>query len=389
MSLSAVTVITTSRCNQRCSYCCVTGRPPASPRWPAVRVALDALLASPVNRVKVAFTGGEPLLARPLVARTIRYVEAHRRPGQSVRYKLLTNGLLLDGRTLAWLRRHAVELRISLDGAQRAQEFRSAGTFDALDRLLRRLRQRSPDYFGSHVGVAVTLAQETVPLLSESVSYLIESGVASIRIGAAMDLPERGRDPFRALDRQFAKIFEMSLAHYRRTGIVAVTAFRNPFPFPVRRVASPWVCGAPLGEHLVVDVDGHGSSCVLATRTYADGRRLTPPVRAAAAALRTGPVDERLEAGLRHISVAAAATRIFASGTARRTARRLCRSCEVVDECVVCPLTTDGGSGSGRSVRVPALQCALNRVVAKYRARFPFQPPKVRAVPGLEAEIAP
>ena len=122
MHLSAVTVIATSRCNQRCSYCCVTGRPPASPRWTAVRVALDALLASPVNRVKVAFTGGEPLLARPLVARTIRYVEAHRRPGQSVRYKVLTNGLLLDGRTLAWLRRRAVELRISLDGARSAQE---------------------------------------------------------------------------------------------------------------------------------------------------------------------------------------------------------------------------------------------------------------------------
>jgi sulfatase maturation enzyme AslB (radical SAM superfamily) len=379
MFLSAVTVIATSRCNQRCSYCCVTGRPPASPRWAAVRVALDALLASPMNRVKVAFTGGEPLLARALISRTIRYVEAHRRPGQSVRYKLLTNGLLLDGRTLAWLRRREVELRISLDGARSAQELRSAGTFDALDGLIRRLRQRSPDYLRSHVGVAVSLTRESLPLLSESVSYLIKSGIASIRIGAVMDLPERGGDPFPALDRQFARIFETSLAHYRRTGIVAVTAFRNRFPFPVRRPASRWVCRAPLGNHLVVDVDGNLSSCVLATRTYADGRRLTPPVRAAAEALRAGPADERLEERLRHVSVAAAAARIFTPGTARRSARRLCRSCEIANECTVCPLTTDGGSGPGRIIRVPALQCALNRVVAKYRAQFPFQPPPAAA----------
>lgn len=372
---TGVTIVTTSRCNQRCSYCFLRGQPAASPPWPAVRSSLDALLASPARHVKVNFTGGEPLLARPLMSRTVNYVNAHRRPDQSVRYKVLTNGLLLDASTVAWLRRHAFDVRISLDGGRGVQDRRSAGSFDAVDDVVRRLRRDAPSYFAAHVGVAMTVTPATVQSLAGSVSYLLKAGVGAIRIGAAMDVPDGRRDPFPEMDRQFAEVFDATLAHYRRTAVVAVTAFRKIFPFPLGRQVSPWVCGAPVGRHLAVDVDGDVSTCLLATKTYVNGRRLPPALLAAATALRAGEADEHLADRVRWVGLAAARAHVFASDVARHSSRGSCTTCDFADECAVCPLTMAGVLGPSRSLRVPAFQCAFNRVVAKYRARFPVQAP--------------
>ena len=374
VDLTEVTVVATSCCNQRCSYCCATRRPGSYVPWPAVGSSLDHLLASPANRVRIAFTGGEPLLARPLIERAVSYVEARRRPAQTVRYKLMTNGLLLDRRTCAWLERHAFDLQVSLDGTREAQEARSPGTFDAVDGALQGLRRRSPSYFRTRVTVAMTLTPQTVSHLADSVSHLIGIGVATIAINPAMDAQPVRRGWLPELNRQFGEVYRRSLAHYWHTGNVPVRLFRKS-PFGNRRHPTGWACQAPLGRSVVVDADGEVSTCLLATRTYTDGRPLTPAMRAAARSLRAGPADQDLPNRLRQVRDHAARAGIFAADAHRHAARGPCSQCEWREQCVVCPLMAAGVSGGHGSFRVPDFLCAFNRLSALYRDRFPVTPP--------------
>jgi sulfatase maturation enzyme AslB (radical SAM superfamily) len=372
--LSAVTIVTTTRCNQRCSYCCALGRPAASAPWPAVRAALDRLLASPAPSVRVAFTGGEPLLARPVVSRAVTYVDRHRRPGQSVRLKVQTNGLLLDDRAAAWLRKHDVHLQVSLDGVREAQDVRSAASFDVVAGRLSWLRERAPDYFDSRVIVAMTLVPEAVPHLADSVAWLTESGVSTIRMAPAMDAAPGGPRLLSRLDREFAAIFEHSIAHYRRTRRVPLQLFRRG-PFRVRPAASRWSCEAPTGRTLAVDADGAVSTCLLASETYAASRPLPPALQSAAAALRVGQANGDLPGRLRQVARRAADAQVFSARRPRHSALRACSGCEWRDECVVCPLAVDGVVGPQRTLRVPELVCAFNQVTASWRAQFPVTSP--------------
>ena len=374
-SLSQLAIVTTSRCNQRCSYCCVTGRPAATAPWPAVRRAIDLMLASPDDHVRLGFTGGEPLLAQPLLTQAVDYVERCRRPSQTVEYRLLTNGLLLDRQTTAWLERHRFQLQISLDGARDAQEHRSAGSFDALEAVLRRLRRHSPAYVRSHVTLTVTLVPETVRFLSDSVSYLIGARAGTIRINPAMDA---GADPgggFPELDEQFGRVLAVSRRHYVRTGQVPVECLRFMPPQLPRRRSSPWSCDAPLGRGLTLDVDGNLSTCLLATRTYVEERPLPPIIRRAAEGLRVGPPDAGLAQRISAIAHDPAVSHAFASETPRHSAYGSCRDCWCADQCRVCPLVTAGAYGAHHSLRVPPLVCAFNQVAARARARFPMLPP--------------
>jgi sulfatase maturation enzyme AslB (radical SAM superfamily) len=373
--VSEVAIVATSRCNQRCSYCYVKGRPAGSPPWPSVRAVVDALLASPVDRVQVGFTGGEPLLARPLIARVVKYVQARRRPGQTVRYRLLTNGLLLDTRTVAWLARHAFRIQISFDGTRDAQERRSRGTFDRLDRLLRRLGRDVPAYFRSHVAVALTVVPETVPYLADSAAYMFDAGVRTIRLTAATSVPEPGTDVLPELERQFDRIYRISLAHFWQTGGVPVAHFRKGLPLRPRQAASPWTCQAPLGQSLVVDVDGQVSTCLMATTTYSEGRHAPASLQKAASALHLGMPDDRLEERLLHVGELASMEGVYSTDARRHSAWGSCRECEWFSACFVCPLMTTGVLGMYRSLRVPSFLCAFNRALLKYRDRFPFQPP--------------
>lgn len=372
--IAGLTIVATSRCNQRCSYCRVRQQPSSAPAWPAVRQALDGLLASPADRVRIAFTGGEPLLSPSLVARAVTHVDAHRRPDQRVRFRLLTNGLLLNERVLSWLDRHEIELQLSCDGIRTSQERRSPGTFDRLERVMARMRSRHAAYLQSRVSVTVTLVPETIPDLAASISHLMVHGAARIGLSPAMDVPCRRTGLLGELDDQFGEIFRVSLDHYRMAGVVPFAPFRRS-PFDLFRSRSRWECQAPLARALTVDSDGGLSACLLASRSYTAGRRLGPAVRRAVGALRLDASDGSLDDQRRAVAARASGARILASDARRHSDWGDCRDCRWARQCRVCPLTTSGKTDSQGSLYVPPLLCAFSQVASKYRERFPLMPP--------------
>lgn len=363
-ALERLVIVASGDCNLRCSYCRL-GRSARTAPWTSVRPALDAILRSREPAVEIVFTGGEPLLALPLVQRAVSHVRSAGAAHPGVRYTLATNGLLLTPSVVAFLARHRFDVRLSLDGAREVQERRSPGTSAPLSELLRRLRRDAPRFLSEHVTVVATVTPATVPLLADSIRFLLDRGAANISLGAAMGT---GRAPVRArlLDRQFRKVFDLMRERLERTGRVPLVEFRKSLPLePHERTG--WVCGAVSGRSIVVDADGSRVPCLMATRTYSPS---PPPALAPhLEALRAWASAARRVATRRD----AARLALFRADAPRYSSYSRCAECRWQAACTVCPLAAAQERRWEAALRVPDFLCAFSRTLLKYRERFPVQ----------------
>jgi sulfatase maturation enzyme AslB (radical SAM superfamily) len=244
----ALDLVLTAACNLRCSYCYQTDKRARSMEWATAQAALDLLLRSERDDLLVLFIGGEPLLEMPLIRQAIEYVRAVRPEGKNVEYAMSTNGLLLDGETVAFLAENRIHTQLSFDGVPAAQEWRGPGTHALLDGLLDRVREQFPQYLRRTFTVTITVHSGNLAYLADSVEYLMRKGVWNIGLNTLLTHdPGWTREHLAALDRQFARIFAASLAHRDETG-------RIPFQ-PLRRTREKSVhsprggsCAGPVRE---------------------------------------------------------------------------------------------------------------------------------------------
>ncbi len=342
-------------------------------RWSVLRPALDLLLDSRRRTVDLNFTGGEPLLAFPLVRRAVGYVLEHKRDRLAVRLDLTTNGTLVGPRHISFLARHDFQMAVSADGAAPAQRFRGPGTFEVLDPLFARLRREQPEWFERRVSVAATLIAPTVRLLPGSIRYLLSTGARTIELAAALTHQASWRrDDIRVLDEQFARVFDVCLAHYRRTGLVPLPVFRKRRSERRPPAPSPWFCGAADGRDLTLDVNGELSGCVLFARSYRRNR--ATPLGGAIENLRLGSADgENLRTALAGYEDCLKATGLFHNRAAKHSSYGRCATCTYRRECSPCPVSIVNQPGNEDPDRIPDFICAFHRVTAKYRRRFPGQ----------------
>lgn len=354
--------------------------------WKTLSAAIDLLRTSRRPEVTLAFYGGEPLLEPALLRRAVEYASTSR-PGQpTVRFHLTTNGTLLDADAAAFLASHRVSTRLSFDGVREAQDRRASGTFARLDALLFTLRSAHPGYFRDQLEVAVTLTAAALPWLGESVEYLINRQVRSVRVAPLWtDDPDWGDACLEELDRQLARSHRASLAHYERTGQVPLQLFRRAVR-DARPAGGGGPCSAATGDVLTVDVDGEMTGCVLFAGSYRAPH--LEPLRAELGRLRIGPVTEPdFPRRLAAYPAAASGSGLFEPRASRRSSYGRCGECPVRAECVVCPVSLLGRAGREEAARVPDVACAFNRIAARYRALFPPQPSLADVLTGRASPL--
>lgn len=131
----------TYRCNLDCPFCSTkfggffNKARDMSPE--TVRAGMDILLSNSVTpQPHLFFFGGEPLLRKDLIAEGVEYGRKHEKEnGKSIRFVIVTNGVLLDDGFMEFLRKNRVELQINLDGPKEIHDSQrhfpgGAGTFD-------------------------------------------------------------------------------------------------------------------------------------------------------------------------------------------------------------------------------------------------------------------
>ena len=359
------------RCNLSCAYCYQRGRRrPGAMKWETARDALRWLLSESGGVKAVEFNGGEPLLAMSLLRRTVEFVEANRTAGGATEYAVTTNGTLLTPEVLAFLFAHRFSLNISCDGVEAAQRLRGEGTFPVLDRLLDRIGEgQPPGGSAAHVKILVTVLASTIPLLAESVRYLLGKGVQAIDVAPCLTFDPAWRASCREdLERQVEEIVRLSRDHWRRTGTVPVSFLAGARPPDAAAPVGDLLCGVAAVPSVNVDPAGRVWACPLFASSL---QSLTPLGRQASRALDLGEISApsfpRRLAGL---SARVGRLRLFTGRLAKRSSYGRCADCEFLAECHVCPGAISHDPRNDDPDLVPDFLCAFNAVTAAARRRF-------------------
>jgi sulfatase maturation enzyme AslB (radical SAM superfamily) len=349
--------------------------------WRVMREAIEFLLQSDRDEVRLVFYGGEPLLQFPLIRRAVTHAERVRPSGLGISYGIITNGTLITEKIAEFLARHRVSTRLSFDGVADAQALRGKSTFTLLDSLLRRLRRDHRAFFRHDLRIQMTTLPETLCHLTESVRYLIGMGVREIDLGPCdnRDLdwrPERIAE----LDREIGSLFRLCLEHLHETGEIPLLPFRRNLAERHQERNGRAVCGIERAESLAVDVDGQVHGCLaLAESVQAfSSQDLENKVRS----LRLGEIGSpELPRRLAAYAQAVRAAHIFHNKQDRYSSYGRCRDCAEVATCGVCPITLGSAAEEADFERVSDFACAFHLVTQRYRKRFPPQP-------GIEDRLA-
>jgi sulfatase maturation enzyme AslB (radical SAM superfamily) len=368
LQIAEVSALLSADCNLRCSYCYQDRKRPGTLEWPALRAALDILLASPADPRGLTFAGGEPTLAFGLVRRGVQYLR-RREGARPIVLHLVTNGLLLRPDSAAFLVGNGVALDLSFDGVSPAQDLRSAGTFRTLDALIEMLRERHADYLRRQVAISVTVAAAGIRHLADSFAYFLSKGVTEIGVQPAIGQEEWSEDDLSALNAELGRIVKLSMERLGRSRDVPFAPFRwSPTAAGARRRGA-WGCSAPLGRTIAVEVDGQVVPCALLARSY---QQFAPGIDERVRLLSLGDVRapglaDRLEA----IPGACRRSGLFEPKRAQHSGERACAGCRERVRCLVCPVARVRGPRGGDDPNdIPAYLCAYHRILGKHRRHF-------------------
>lgn len=381
-----VCLVLTTDCNMHCPYCYQNAKGPRTMDAETVKRSLDLLLASRCANLEVVFIGGEPLLEFPLMRMAVQRCSDMRPGHKYVRFRVVTNGLLLSREVVGFLADHDVEIHFSMDGAREAQDLRSPGSFDRLDAVLGMVRDAWPDYFRRSLAVNITLTPRAVPFLARSIDYLLSKEVGAIAVTPVITpTPDWRPSDIATLDEQMASVLRSSVAHFERTGGIPVEIFRNQRESAAER-SGRMMCEVASNDSPTVDVDGTVYACGVFAESFQ--RLETPLLRQAARVMRLGRLtDPEFRSAYDRFPGQVVSLPMFAAKSGKYSSYGRCNECEHFDGCVVCPAAV--GHGGSDPDRVPDFYCAWKQVSLKYRSRFPAVPSLPERVRGepYESEV--
>lgn len=259
-------------CNLGCEYCYADGGSfGGTPRMMSEEVAREAVArlidgCEPGETARIAFMGGEPLLARRVMRATIEDAAGRARAaGVDVRFAVTTNGTLLRPDDVEFFATHPVTLTISIDGGAAIHDSlrRTKAGDGSWHRIVERLRPvLSGDAPRPDLVARVTITRRHLDLPA-ILADLTEVGFTSIGCSPMLtgpgDLALRAED----LDRYLAQLSVVAeefvadaLAGRRHPFATLATALHEVH----RGTHRPYPCGAGAG-YLNVSADGRLYAC--------------------------------------------------------------------------------------------------------------------------------
>jgi uncharacterized protein len=146
-------------CNIDCTYCFFLSKQALYPneKTRMSEATLEAYIRQLIEshrtpEVTVAWQGGEPTLMRvEFFRRAVELVAKYRRPGQTVRHTIQTNGLLLDDEWCAFFKEHGFLVGLSVDGPREMHDAyrvdrRGKGTFDLVMKGCQAIRRHGVEF---------------------------------------------------------------------------------------------------------------------------------------------------------------------------------------------------------------------------------------------------
>jgi sulfatase maturation enzyme AslB (radical SAM superfamily) len=141
---------------------------------------------------------------------------------KDIEFSLTTNGSLITDKMLEFFNRHRFTLTLSFDGL--AQEMgREKGSFEKTLRAMKRIREH-PDI---NFEINSVFSPLTVPLLSESLHFIIEQGGPEITFNLSA-LEYWNPEAMDTLKKELQRLTDFLAVYYREKGKMPVKNFQAP-----------------------------------------------------------------------------------------------------------------------------------------------------------------
>lgn len=213
----------TEACNLRCKYCYYKeSHEDRSLNMSdeiletAVRVAFERTLQLKQSYFNVTFFGGEPLLRKESIFKTVDLINSLKQERSSeipqdfrARYAVNTNCTLLNDEILEYLRREKFRIFVSLDGPAEHHNIarrtvQGTGSFELLKPFIPALVQMD-------TVVISVVTRNHVPTLADSVKWIFDQGFKQVTTALDFDGKWTGED-YDALAQQYVKMADFWVA---------------------------------------------------------------------------------------------------------------------------------------------------------------------------------
>jgi uncharacterized protein len=175
----------TQKCNLSCDYCYI-GKKQSVMSLSTAKNIIDFIFQysqdkSVSERVDIGFFGGEPLIEMELIKRITRMIRDHRSYKKfHVSISMVSNGTLLTGDILNFLKESNISLCISCDGPAEVQDrFRHFPNGRGSSKIVEKNIEKALKFFPV-LAVNAVFSPEKLHLLPEVVDYLASLGVRNI-----------------------------------------------------------------------------------------------------------------------------------------------------------------------------------------------------------------
>ena len=255
-------------CNLRCEYCFVEnslrGNHDGSlMKVETARKALEvfAKLTCGAQKISLTFYGGEPLLNKDVVYFSMNYVRELERSGLftlPVEMSLLTNGALVDSKTIEAVRQTSTHVAISLDGPQDLhdavrKQIGGRGSFQAAKRAFDLFKAS-----GIAPGISCTLHKHNIDHIDEIVDFIVELSPSGVGFNPLLPT-ETGKNPVDADPEFVTEQMLKAFLRLRELGIYEDRIMRRVKPFCEERFHLKDCMG--VGGQIVISPEGKIGPC--------------------------------------------------------------------------------------------------------------------------------
>ncbi len=337
----------TTDCNYDCAYCYQKKADEYLDINTAKR-AVDFFSPYLLPGCSINFYGGEPMLAFGQIKEIVWYLKDQSDEKQ-FEYSITTNGSLVDDDVLRFLEENQFTVLLSFDGM--AQEIeRKEGSFDSTLAVMQKILKCS------HVTLETNsvFTDKTVPCLSESIRFIVESGVPSANLSLSALSLWNGHS-LRELEKEMSFLREFCVSFYRKTGNIPVTEFRPN--------AERCVFGCFAGkDRMALSPDGKLWGCCLFLDYFNSRKNAKNFMKYC-----FGDLDSFIRN--HHELYPSCLDRYACLGMENFSTREgFCAFCDELEECVVCPVEALFAGSVMR--RIPYRICQIRKIMRRERRQF-------------------
>jgi sulfatase maturation enzyme AslB (radical SAM superfamily) len=340
----------TDECNYRCTYCYQKKRK-GHLRFSTLVRAINFFHHLFAPDCCISFFGGEPLLAFDELTKTVEYLNRlSKRRGLKVRYRLTTNGSLLNEDILGFLEEHEFLLTLSFDGL--AQDVsRTKGSLDLLVPVIRQILARYPRIALETNSV---FSSETVGYLSESVRFIIEMGIPQLGVSLA-HTPPWTASSFLRLENEISRVGRYFESRYKSVKDVPWVGFYEKL--------GKALYGCPAGlNQITLSAQGTLWGCPVFPYYFA-GRRGREKYC-------FGDVNTFIK-NAQSIYAKKMANYSMLRMDCFSTPDRACLMCREIEHCSICPLAA--AFTTNQIGRIPKWKCQARRILRRKQRQLSDQ----------------